>query len=586
VPNLALQQPLVDTPSPIYTPPIASSSLHEASDYPNLPYSSPTEVSVAMANGNGGGETLTAMLSALEVMQEHFFAVWQGQWPTSIDWTGAVLGTYVAAALITLSSSLEYVVPAVGTASLSEGALLYENTINKHFTQLTTYYFGQNDISLRGQAFDDMLWVVLGWLDAINFIEIHSALHYPQNNGANGPDYGKSHNTSSWYGNQFVAPFAHRARIFYDIAYQGWDTELCGGGMIWSPYLTPYKNAITNELFISASIGMYLYFPGDKNPAPFEADGEDPTRTIHQGHHKVSEYFPTASESLVPAKPHDSKYLKSAKDAYRWLLSSNMTNHLGLYTDGFHIRGYEKGKNSSGTKCDERDEMVYTYNQGVLLSGQRGLWEGTGTAQYLFDGYTLIESVIAATGWYSAQLSLGKWRGLGRSGILEEACDASGSCTQNGQTFKGIFFHHLTQFCAPLPLEPMTSGITFAATPQLKLDHEKKCSSYGAWVTHNAQAARSTVDDDGEYGMWWGRSYKDQSSLPEEVGEEVPEGVVDHQNDPRYERRPVSQRGRKYAETTNDPNDRGRGRTVETQGGGVSVLRAMWEIAEMRAGAA
>jgi hypothetical protein len=33
--------------------------------------------------------------------------------------------------------------------------------------------------------------------------------------------------------------------------------------------------------------------------------------------------------------------------------------------------------------------------------------------------------------------------------------------------------------------------------------------------------------------------------------------------------------------TTADLNDRGRGRTVETQGGGVAVLRAMWEFVHM-----
>ena len=31
-----------------------------------------------------------------------------------------------------------------------------------------------------------------------------------------------------------------------------------------------------------------------------------------------------------------------------------------------------------------------------------------------------------------------------------------------------------------------------------------------------------------------------------------------------------------------DLNDRGRGRTVETQGGGLSVLRAMWELVDTR----
>jgi hypothetical protein len=34
----------------------------------------------------------------------------------------------------------------------------------------------------------------------------------------------------------------------------------------------------------------------------------------------------------------------------------------GLYVDGFHIAGYSA--NHSKTVCDERNEMVYTYNQG------------------------------------------------------------------------------------------------------------------------------------------------------------------------------------------------------------------------------
>ncbi len=30
-----------------------------------------------------------------------------------------------------------------------------------------------------------------------------------------------------------------------------------------------------------------------------------------------------------------------------------------------------------------------------------------------------------------------------------------------------------------------------------------------------------------------------------------------------------------------DPNNRGRGRTVETQGGGLAVLRALWEVGRL-----
>ena len=84
--------------------------------------------------------------------------------------------------------------------------------------------------------------------------------------------------------------------------------------MLWSPYLEPYKNAITNELFISASISMYLYFPGDDNTSPFSLPNAHATADI-------------------PGRHKDPKYLAAAIEGYKWLKSSNMTDCLGLYGD-------------------------------------------------------------------------------------------------------------------------------------------------------------------------------------------------------------------------------------------------------------
>lgn len=72
-----------------------------------------------------------------------------------------------------------------------------------------------------------------------------------------------------------------------------------------------------------------------------------------------------------------------------------MTNSQGLYVDDYHINVSKKGN----VECDVRDEMVYTYNQGVMLTGQRGLWAVTGSPSYLHDGHELIRAVIEATGW-------------------------------------------------------------------------------------------------------------------------------------------------------------------------------------------
>ncbi|KAI9891389.1 MAG: hypothetical protein M1814_002708 [Vezdaea aestivalis] len=451
-------------------------------------------------------------VEALDTMQSEYFQLWVGTWPSAIDWTAAVLGTLLSGGLLSLSSQLP------------QDLVVVENKLDEYFSQLVTFYFGQDAFSLRTQANDDMLWVVLGWLDSIRFMDTHA--------------HGYHHLVKSspeWHGMQFQPPFAHRARIFYDIASKGWDTTLCGGGMNWSPYLRPYKNAITNELFIAASVNMYLYFPGDNNSSPFLVRDEE-------------------------ANPRDKTYLEAAVKAYDWLASSNMTNSKGLYVDGYHIS--ESG-GVNNTKCDERDEMVYTYNQGVLLSGLRGLWESTEKQRYLRDGHALVQSVINATGWSLEQNQhdhSGRWKGIGRSGVLEEVCDAGGYCSQNGQIFKGIFFHHLTAFCAPLDQE------SCGADQSQLLEHRRLCKSYRPWVFHNARAAFATRDEQGRFGMWWGEHPEGQ------IADVIYDGL-DRLN-PTIEPLVANEDD----DVDNDVNDRGRGRTVETQGGGVAVLRAAWEF--------
>jgi hypothetical protein len=543
---------------------------------------------------------------ALETMQSEYFQIWLGKWPTSIDWTGAVLGTLVSASLFSLTRSLDYVLPPTKQQSnwaTIEGEKV-ENEINRYFSQSIAYYFGEDAFQIRLEAYDDMLWVVLGWLESIRFVKLHSNTHYPSEEEL-GLGAGKP-----WYGNQFVPSFAHRANIFYEIANQGWDNKLCGGGMVWNPRLTPYKNAITNQLYISASIGMYLYFPGDRNPSPFLQSRKQDPRVRENG----------ATDSRT--RPHDPVYLSNAVQAYDWLKNSNMTNEKGLYVDGFHIAGWSHNGSIGTGNCDVRNEMVYTYNQGVLLSGLRSLWESTGKLEYLEDGHKLVRNVIAATGWRSSTERTRWWSGLGRNGILEEICDSSGTCSQNGQTFKGIFFHHLTLFCEPLPQIPLIPGKTYFADPTSYSLHAQSCKEYNTWVIWNARAAMSTRDSNGRFGMWWGVPNWDAGSSPE-----IPEGAEDYRNEglgsenrwgsgwreglgiipPHFgsddwpaaeelsqvehviyssshvdlKKRHESPRDIDFpanSGSTADLNDRGRGRTVETQGGGVAVLRAFWEF--------
>lgn len=520
-------------------------------------------------------QTLQDMISALDVMQDSYFEQWLGTWPKAIDWTAAVIGTQVSGTL----SALTYTSPDLDLSPSSvEETIEHENLISRYFDQVSAFYFGENAFSLRMQAFDDMLWVVLGWLESIKFQNLHTALHYDSRN---------STFDRSWHGTQLRVPAAHRARIFYELASTGWDNELCNGGMIWSPYLLPYKNAITNELYISASVGMYLYFTGDPIHSPFI----------------------TCNDCRV----HDPEHLAAAVRGYQWLKDSNMTGLGGLYADGFHISGYRGIRDPGSKKCDELNTMVYTYNQGVILSGLRGLWLATNDQEYLRDGHELVERVIHATGW-PKEVGGRRWAGLGRGGVLEEACDAHGTCSQDGQTFKGIFFHHLAEFCHILRPEEdkflMEFSDSLASTEERQNTFNKwhldQCRRYGPWISHNAQAALATRNEEGKFGMWWGQEYPTTTDM-KGMDSQLPTGAIDYSNSGQRGEGsdrlvgllrahsnqeqstaenfitkmgillPRNQNDGSHSTTLRDVNDRGRGRTVETQSGGLAVVRAWYQ---------
>ncbi|KAI4220469.1 MAG: hypothetical protein L6R36_007598 [Xanthoria steineri] len=552
---------------------------------------------VAVDDLSEPSDTFAALLEALDVMQSHFYTICQGQWPDAIDWTAAVLGAQVSATLAAMTEAWQSCAESHHRHAMSDPER--ENIINRYFTQITSFYFGENAFSLRTQAYDDMLWVVLGWLEGIQFINLHSDLHHASPVDPDPNLKTSQSNSSVWYAHQFIPQFAHRARLFYDLASRGWDSSLCGGGMVWNPHLAPYKNAITNQLYISASVNMYLYFPGDTNPSPFSFKNHVRPET-----------------GLPPAKAHDPQHLENAVEAYQWLKTSGMTNWKGLYTDGFHIRGWRGGENgSTGTgKCDLREERVYTYNQGVILSGLRGLWEATGSKTYLEEGHELVHNVVAATGWNTRGTQWRwQWSGLGRNGVMEEACDSTGTCSQNGHTFKGIFFHHFTIFCTPLPRTGRSEGDfkSFSADNDLFTWHQLNCEKYGRWLRHNARAAYMTRDEQGVFGTWWGIQGRNRHPYKTDMTQESnfdlpPDDSTDYRNEgvpvDQIWRRPedriwqlrknedgVTTASEKHpggndisAGMSWDPNDRGRGRTVETQSGGLAILRALWRVIDRK----
>ncbi|KAF4505550.1 hypothetical protein G6O67_007485 [Ophiocordyceps sinensis] len=553
------------------------------------------------------GQGLQEVFDALAVMQDNYYDAVNGTWPTSIDWTGAVVETILSGTLSTLTRSLSSK-HAAGDAQMKQG----ENLISSLYAQVVHSFFGQNAVAIKYQAYDDILWVVLGWIEAIKFVRLHAQLDYPGTGHSckyMARELSQALPSTPWHGFNWFCTFAERAREFWDLATHGWDTLLCGGGMIWNPRLVPYKNAITNELWIAASVAMYEHFPNDTFRETWVA----------------SKGFPTTNPV----------YLAAAVEGYKWLKDVNMTNQRGLYVDGYHI----DGNKPNNVKCDVRDEMVYTYNQGVILTGQRGLWDVTGSPWYLEEGHSLIQSVIKATGWDAFRNApvddahapppgqlLPPWHGLGRGGILEELCDASGTCSQDSQTFKGIFFHHLTAFCAPV--EAVAHGPHFSAEEhaQVQAAHVKTCREYLGWVRHNARAALGTRDQRGRFGMWWGANVFSRLAVSKFTDgiDHVAPNSTDYRNEGtphdavwggsgKWEPGPYKMRLTCQDESTqparshrvpdeanrspekrdddsnkspekrdDDPNNRGRGRTVETQAGGLALLRAYWELSQER----
>ncbi|KAM0714334.1 hypothetical protein Q7P37_010121 [Cladosporium fusiforme] len=505
--------------------------------------------------------------NALATMQGTSF--WSGyDWPESIDWIAAFLDTLLGA---TDRSLTEILVEYDGSlpGSYISGSTI-EGEISRYLTQIESFYDSENIVDIFGTAFDDAQWVVLEWLEVIRFSNEYKAY------GGNGTGPSQVD----------IMKYAHRAHIFYNRVQDEFDTSTCDGGLTWNPALEPYKNAITNELFLASSMAMYFYFPGDYNTDPYPSVN----------------YSSETNITLPPMQflqPHDPIFLDNALKEYEWFKSHNFTNEQGLIIDGFHI-------SENQTTCDQRNEMVYTYNQGVILSGLRGLWEATGDPKYLQDGYDLINTVVDATGWNARGTpEANEWSGLGRNGIMEDYCDAPANCSQDAQIFKGIYFHHLGIFCEPLPTDkPLVENLTVLAEDDLAAAHLGNCNNYAPWVTHNADAALASRNQDNVIGGWWGASNNNRTQAAAlDLAVPPPPGSWDEWNDPTVlEQAPWACRGQHgcrrdggFGDARNaslsslitrnkkrDVNDGGRGRTVETQSSGVGVIKAASDFTRKR----
>jgi len=153
---------------------------------------------------------------------------------------------------------------------------------------------------------------------------------------------------NAWWALAWVAAFdltrdsryLTAAQAIFTANTAGW-TDACGGGLVWNAK-SSYKNAITNELFLTLAALLHQRVPGDQG-----------------------------------------SYLTWAQRAWEWFSSSGLIGPDGLVNDGLNAA------------CQNNGGTPWTYNQGVILGGLAALSEITGDRAYLTQGETIAAAALS-----------------------------------------------------------------------------------------------------------------------------------------------------------------------------------------------
>jgi predicted alpha-1,6-mannanase (GH76 family) len=195
---------------------------------------------------------------------------------------------------------------------------------------------------------------------------------------------------NAWWALAWIAAFdltrdsryLEAAKTIFAANTGGWD-DTCRGGLWWNTSRN-YKNAITNELFLTLAALLHQRAPGDGS------------------------------------------YLAWAEREWEWFRASGLIGPSGLVNDGLT------------PACANNGGTTWTYNQGVILGGLAALFEITGDRACLRQGESIANAALA---------TLVTPASARPSGILVEPCEhTSGGCDGDQVQFKGIFVRYLHDF--------------------------------------------------------------------------------------------------------------------------------------------
>ncbi len=148
-------------------------------------------------------------------------------------------------------------------------------------------------------------------------------------------------------------------------------------------------------------------------------------------------YFTAAAKlaNRLPAAHGGGYYFAEAIKAYNWFVNSGLINSDNTINNGLVL-----------STCKNDGNIVFSYNQGIILSGLAELTWSTGDNSYNELANTIALAAISAL--------------TDSNGILHEACEATG-CDGDEEQFKGVFGRNIQFLVNRANVLPESTAATY-----------------------------------------------------------------------------------------------------------------------------